>query len=111
MRGLPLLERGADRDLVVVDAVADPFRRRSRRQVAHQAGPRRIEAGEEGAAGRRAQRGGHAEVREADALRGQPIQVGRLNLFLAVAAQVTVAEVVSQNEDDVRRRCFVGATR
>ena len=59
-------------------------------------------AGDEHAARRRADGVAAVVAREAHALRGQAVEVGRLDFFLPVAAQLRVAQVVGENEDNVR---------
>ena len=59
-------------------------------------------AGDEHAARRRADGVAAVVAREAHALRGQAVEVWRLDFFLPVAAQLRVAEVVGEDEDDVR---------
>ena len=66
--------------------------------VAH-AGLVRVEAGQQGRAGRAAA-GRVVEVAEAQAVRGQKIEVGGVDLA-AVAAEVGEAHVVRHDEDDV----------
>ena len=63
----------------------------------HQATARR---GADGAAG--------VALREAHALRGQAVEVRRLDLLLAVAAEVAIAQVVGQDENDVGRSGRIG---
>ena len=67
-------------------------------QARHQREPRR------GAHGRAS-----VMLREADALGSQAVEAGRLQALLAVAAEVAVAEVVGQDEDDVRFACGPGS--
>ena len=59
-------------------------------------------AGHEHAARRRADGVAAVVAREAHALRGQAVEVGCLDFFLPVAAQLRVAQVVGEDEDDVR---------
>ena len=58
-------------------------------------------AGHEAAARRRADGAAGVGLGEAHALGRQAVEVGRLDALLAVAAEVAVAEVVGQDEDDV----------
>ena len=53
--------------------------------------------------------GGGIELREAQAFGGHAIQVRRLDGRMAVATEVTVTEVVGQDDDDVRLRGGVGS--
>ncbi|MEJ7636893.1 MAG: hypothetical protein WKF75_02605, partial [Singulisphaera sp.] len=62
----------------------------------------RIAAGQQRRAGRRAFRPVGIEVRESDAPGRQPVQVGRPDVPAAVTAEVAIAQVVGQNQDDVR---------
>ena len=61
-----------------------------------------VQARHERAARRGAYGAAGVEVGEAHAFRGQPVQIGRLDLRLAVASQVPIAEVIGENEDDAR---------
>ena len=54
------------------------------------------------AAGRRADRAGRVRGREPRALLGERVEVRRVVVLAAVAAQVVDAEVVGEDEDDVR---------
>ena len=58
-------------------------------------------SGHEHAPGRRTDCVAGVMLRQAHALGGQAIQVGGANLGLAEAAQIRVAEIVRENEDDV----------
>ncbi len=49
----------------------------------------------------RADGGGHVEIGEPGTLGGHPVESGRLVDFGAVASEVTVAEVVAVDQDDV----------
>jgi hypothetical protein len=40
-------------------------------------------------------------IRQPDAARGQPVDVGRLNVLAAVTAEVSVTKIVGDDEDDV----------
>ena len=60
-------------------------------------------AGDERIAGWRADRGRGVGVGEADAFAGELIDVRRLDLGRAIAAEIAVADVVGQDEDDVGR--------
>ena len=62
-----------------------------RRPSGHQPAPRGRAVGCRGVA-----------VRQPHAFGGEPIEVGRLDDFVAVAGQIAVAEVVGQHHDDVR---------
>ncbi len=60
-------------------------------------------AGEQAVARRRADGGRAVRVGQANSFRGKPIDVWRRNLrFRVVAAQVSVAEIVSKDEQDIR---------
>ena len=41
------------------------------------------------------------EIGEPDAARGQPVQVWRLDVWMSVAFQVTVTEIVAEDNDDI----------
>ena len=65
----------------------------------------------ENARPRRSAGGSDVKVREADALVVEPVQVGRLQPGVAVGAQIAVALVVGDDQDDVQwlsRRVFPG---
>ncbi len=72
--------------------------------VAPHAGVAGVAPGHEHGARGRADRRAGVEVGEAQALGGQPVEVRRANELLAVGADVAVAEVVGEDEDDVRPR-------
>lgn len=78
--------------------------REKRREM--QAG--RGEAGEDGGAGRGTDGKGAIGAGEAGSLGGQAIQVGRAMVGPAVGPQVVDAEVVGQDEDDIRWACLGG---
>ena len=63
----------------------------------------RVPAGHQRAAGRRAYRGAGISLGKADALGGQPIQVRRQDPVLAITAEMAIAQIISQDEDNVRR--------
>ena len=69
--------------------------------VANEGVPR-VLASDEHAARRRADGVATVVAREAHSLRGQAVEVGGLDFFLPVAAQLRVAQVVGKDEDDVR---------
>ena len=73
------------------------------------AGADGVASGHESGAARGADLGGGIELREAQAFGGHTIQIRRLDRRVAVAAEVAVAEVVGQDDDDVRLRGGVGA--
>ena len=62
-----------------------------------------VATSEEGGAAGCADRLGDVKIREAGTLLGQRIDVWRADILRAEAAYVTVAEVIDQNQDDVRR--------
>ncbi len=64
--------------------------------------------GEESASGRRADCMARVKLREADAVCCKLIEIGRLDLLLAVAAEFAVAEIVGEEEDDIRLSGFRG---
>ena len=107
--GVPLLaEQPGDRELLLRD---ERLRERAD-HVPLQPRPPRVPAGEQGVAGRRADRGGRVRVREPHPLSGQPIDVRRGYLRgRVVTADVAVPEVVRQNVDDVRLRRLGGIQR
>ena len=49
----------------------------------------------------RAERGARIEIGEAQPLGGHPVEVGRANARMTVAAQVAIAQVVGHDDDDV----------
>jgi hypothetical protein len=61
--------------------------------------------GQQGGSAGRANASGDVKIREAHSLGGETVEVGRLDLFLAVAAEFAVAEIVGQDEDDVGLAC------
>jgi len=61
-----------------------------------------VQAGHQHAPGRRADRAAGIMLREAHPLGRHPVDVWGLNVLLAVAAYVSVAEVVGHDENDVR---------
>ena len=63
--------------------------------------PRRVAAGHERHPRGRAHGGAGVEVRQAYALRGEPVERGRAQLGVPVATQVLVAEVVGQDQHHV----------
>ena len=69
----------------------------------HRAVAQRIDAGHELPAGGCAHRG-HMEIREADTLGLQPIQVRGLQHGVAVPGEIAVALIVDQHEEDIRFR-------
>ena len=76
----------------------------ARAGIAAHAGVTHVPAGHEHAARRRADSRPGVELREADPLGRQPIEVRRLDDPLPVRTEIAVAEVVGQDEDDVRPR-------
>ena len=68
-----------------------------------------MQARHQGAPGRSAHGIARVVLREPHALRGQPVDMGRLEVLLPVAAQVAVPGIVGHDVDDVRflwgRRC------
>jgi hypothetical protein len=67
-----------------------------------------VAAGEEDAAGGGADGGAGVVVGELDPFAGEAVDVGRLDLFLAVTTEFAVAEVIGEDEDEVgrlRRKC------
>jgi len=67
-----------------------------------------VATGQQRGAGRRADRLDVVAVDDRAAL-GEPVDVGRLDLFAAVEAAIGEAEVVDQEEDDVRLLGCLGA--
>jgi hypothetical protein len=69
--------------------------------------------GEKAGPGGRANRGGRVGVGEAHAFAGQPIDVRRADVRVAVAGEIAPAEIVDQEEDEVDRRgrCGGGGRR
>ena len=72
--------------------------------IAADGGVAGVLAGHEHAARRRADGGAGVELREAQALRRQPVDVRCGDLLLPVAPEVAVAEIVGEDEDDVGPR-------
>ena len=70
--------------------------------VAADGGVAGVQAGDEGRAGRGADRCAGVVAGENHSVCGESVDVGRPELLLAVAAQVSVAEVVGDDEDYVR---------
>ena len=64
--------------------------------------PLRIASGDKRASRRRADRRRGVGTRELDALLREPIEVGRLIVGAAKTAQITVAQIVREDEEDVR---------
>src|SRR5579885_1162422 len=62
-----------------------------------------VAAGQQGGPRRRANRLGDVKVREADALSGHAIEIGRGETFGTVAADVAITLVVGENDHDVGR--------
>ena len=58
--------------------------------------------GQDARARRGAQRAGGIGLRESDAAGGQPVEVGRLMILAAEAGEVAPAQVVGEDQDDVR---------
>ena len=79
--------------------------------IAADGGVAGVLAGHEAAARRRADGAAGVGLGEAHALGGQAVQVRREDVLLAVAAEVAVAEVVGQDEDDVGARRLSRARR
>ena len=69
--------------------------------------PPRVTPGQQRRPRRRAHPAGHVEAREASPLVGQAIEVGSPVLRGAETAEITVAEVVREDQDDVRRALLV----
>ena len=42
------------------------------------------------------------EVRQSNALGGHPVDIGRANVAVAVASEIAIAEIVSEDDDEVR---------
>ena len=81
--------------------------------VATDLGMAKMTSGHENAAGRRADRGPRVELRQPDGVGGQPVDVGSGNLLLAVAADLSPAQIVGHDQHDIepRRRLLVGSRR
>ena len=62
----------------------------------------RLQSGQERRARRGVLRTARVETGETDAFLRQPVQIRRFDLGLAVTTEVTVAEVVRENQDDAR---------
>ena len=71
--------------------------------VAADAAVARVQPGHQGGARRRADGAARVVLREPRALRGQAIDVGRAELLLPVRGEVTPAEIVGVDEDDIGR--------
>jgi hypothetical protein len=61
-------------------------------------------AGEERPAGGRTGRAAGIKLREAHPLRRHPVQVRRWNFLLAVAPEIAPAQVIGEDDEDVRMR-------
>ena len=103
-------ERASDRDLFERQ-ILRPIGHEQLRILRHQAGnpigdvqPRRIFAGEQRRARGRADRAGRVGLREFHAVLRELVDVRRLVQIAAVAGEVGPAEVVDQNQHDVRLR-------
>ena len=79
--------------------------------VAADAGVAGMQAGHEGAAGGGTDGAAGVALGEAHAGGGEGIDVGSADALLAVTAEVAVAEVVGEDEQDVRPRWRVGRFR
>ena len=79
-----------------------------RREVAVDLVPRRKMTGRERRAAGRTDRIVHVELREEGSLAGQSIQVGSLDVAMAVAAEIAPAQVVGENENNVGRAAPLG---
>ena len=94
--------------------LTEAFLELHRRQMADgrgDAGTGRVLAGQDARASRRAERAGGIRLREPDAAGGQAIEVGRLMILAAEAGEVAPAEVVGQDQDDIRLICGDGRKR
>ncbi len=94
-----LLEQRRHRDAPRFDD-----QRRDARQDARALLAPGVLAGHKGVARRRADRRRRVRVGEPQPLRGKPIDVRRLDLRRAIAAEVAIADIVGQNEEDIRLR-------
>ena len=94
----PALEQRRERDLAWPELDGRAFR-----DPALDAGPEGRAAGEHGRPRRRAERRGRVVGREAHPFAREAIEGGRLEGVVAVAAEIAVAEVVGDDEQDVRR--------
>ena len=96
------LEDFGERDLVGAEAARRVGEEHSPLRGAH-AGPDRVATREERGAARSADRRGRVELREAHALRGHPVELGRANRRMPVAAEVAVAQVIREEDHEVGR--------
>ena len=102
-RGVPLgLQHGGDGGLLRVEPDRLSGEEHPSPLELAEPDPPRVAAGEHRAAGGRADRRGHVELGEPHALGGHPVQVRGAVERVAVAGQVTPAEVVTVDEDHVR---------
>src|SRR5258707_769583 len=68
--------------------------------------PRGISASDEAAARRSAKRGCRISIRKLRALGSQEIDIRRAVIGPAVATEITPAQIIGKDKDDVRSRCF-----
>ena len=80
-------------------------------RVPADAGVARVQAGHQCGAGGCADAGACVALRETQALGGKLIQVGRFDFLLPIAAEVAVAQIVGEDEDDVGARAKGGELR
>ena len=88
--------------------IAEAFLELHHREMADgrgDAGTGRVLAGQDARACRRTERARGISLRQADAAGGQAVEVGRLMILAAEAGEVAAAEVVGQDQDDVRLIC------
>ena len=64
----------------------------------------RIAAGQQPGARRAANIAAGIEIRQANAIAGQPVDVGRFDQPGAKRADIAVSEVIRKNQDNIRRR-------
>ena len=86
-------------------------RRAIGRGILHHAAAKRIAARHQRRPRRGAERRRAVELRQPRPFGRHAVEVRRFELRMAVAAEVAVAEVVGQDEDDVRAAGILGANR
>src|ERR1051326_8129795 len=62
----------------------------------------RVQAGHEHAARGCAYRATGIEIGVSDALRGETVDIGRQDLLLPIAAELAVAEIIEDDQNDIR---------
>jgi len=68
----------------------------------------RMPTGEQGTARRHAGRRGNVEVGAADSFGSEPVDPRRLSHLIAIASQITIADIIEEHDHDVRSFDIVG---